>query len=78
MLKCRAENKSDLTSVENLDNVFCRLSQVLGEERGCQFFRQSSAYGQSLLKHEDRILWGQYSPDCWCLTDGSRAFYDTD
>ena len=33
MLKCRAENKADLTSVESLDNAFLRLSQALEEER---------------------------------------------
>lgn len=38
MLKCRAENKADLTSVESLDNAFLRLSQALEEERGCQVF----------------------------------------
>lgn len=38
MLKCRAENKADLTSVGSLDNAFLRLSQALEEERGCQVF----------------------------------------
>ena len=36
MLKYRAENKADLTSVESLDNAFLRLSQALEQERRCQ------------------------------------------
>jgi hypothetical protein len=48
MLKCRAENKADLTSVESLDNAFLRLSQALEEECGCQVFRLSSVYVRSL------------------------------
>ncbi len=38
MLKCRAENKADLTSVEIPDNAILRMSQVSEDERGCQVF----------------------------------------
>lgn len=38
MLKCRAENKADLTSVEIPDNAILRMSQVSEDERGRQVF----------------------------------------